>query len=165
MAAEFEHGLQAYRKRRCKCEVCREANAQYVRDNRAARRGLSEQPQPPSFDESEASVIVLPKPTVVVDPEPGPTEQGVIDRCTTGDLVAAARRMPDLAASCRALARIMDDPRQVITMPSAHRQLMAGVAKLETSAASSRRGRLVSVAQMSRRVPASDVGCRMSDVG
>lgn len=142
-----------------RCDPCKDAHADAEANRAAARRGLSE-PQPPSFDDvREASVVALPKSRpAVVDAEPGPTEQGVIDRCTTGDLVAAAQRMPDLAASCRALARIMDDPRQVTTMPSAHRQLMAGVAKLETAAASNRRGRLASVARMSQRGPASAVG-------
>jgi hypothetical protein len=108
MATDFKHGLEGYRKRRCRCKVCLAANTAYMRRYRARRRGLRE--PPPSADENEVSVTVLPAPADV-DPEPGRTEQGVIDRCTTGDLVAAAKRMPDLVASCRALARIMDDPR------------------------------------------------------
>lgn len=155
MATDFKHGLEGYRKRRCRCKVCLAANTAYMRRYRARRRGLSE--PPPSADENEVSVTVLPAPADV-DPEPGLTEQGVIDRCTTGDLVAAAQRMPDLVASCRALARIMDDRRQVPTQPSAHRQLMMGMAKLETAAAFGRRGRLASVAEMSQRGPASSVG-------
>lgn len=154
MAADVEHGLDRYRAG-CRCSVCREANTTYMRDYRAARRGLSKLPPQP---DSPASVTLLKTPSAVDDVGPGAVEQGVIDRCTTGDLVSAAQRMPDLVASCRALARILDDPRQVTTMPSAHRQLMLGVARLESAAAVGRRGRLASVAALSQRAPASGVG-------
>lgn len=158
MAADVEHGLDRYRVG-CRCSVCRMANTTYMREYRAQRRGLSHlASQRDSSDSTRASVTTLSEPAIAEDVGPGAVEQGVIDRCATGDLVCAAQRMPDLVASCRALARILDDSRQVTTMPSAHRQLMLGVARLESAAAIGRRGRLAPVAQLAQRGPASGVG-------
>lgn len=154
---DFEHGFEGYRKFGCRCKVCKAGNTNYMREYRAQRRGFDQPPKPD--DESEASVTRLLQPAPVVDVEPGPVEQGVIDRSTTGDLAAAAQRMPDLYAACRSLARILDDSRQITTQPSAMRQLMAGIGRLEAAAAFTRRGRLADVARLSqRRSPTSGVG-------
>jgi hypothetical protein len=149
MTAVDVHDLERYRNG-CRCDVCRAANRDYMRAYRASRRGLTA-PAPLRDDGLEAPATVLMQPAVVDAVRPGAVEQGVIDRCMTGDLVSSALRMPDLAASCRALARILDDPRQVTTQPSAHRQLMAGIGKLEEASMLYRRGRLASVAALSRR--------------
>lgn len=142
MAADIEHGLERYRRRRCRCEICVAANTEYTRQYRARRRGQT------------ASVTSLRTPVIVEAVGPGPVEQAIIDRCTSGDLVSSAQRMPELVASCRALARIMDDYRQITTQPSAHRQLMAGMQKLEAASVFGRQNKLSSVAALAQRRPA-----------
>lgn len=145
------HDLDRYRAG-CRCDVCKAANRDYMREYRKQRRGFSDA----SLD-TNASVTVLPAPPVV-EGVPGPVEQAIIDRCTSGDLVSSAQRMPELVASCRALARVLDDPKQVTTMPSAHRQLMAGMTKLEAASVFGKKNRLSSVAALAQRRPASGVG-------
>lgn len=131
-----------------RCDPCKDAHADAEARRAATRRGLSgPPPQPLSFDECAASVSVLPQPAAVVDPEPGPIEQGVLDEVKT---LSAAERRPSAVQTAVRLARDLDDPRLATSHASMSRQLMAVMAALR-EASTHRQGRLASVAQMAQR--------------
>lgn len=149
MAAVTEHNLDGYR-RGCRCPICTAAKRDAQRAYRAKKN---------KFDGRGTPSPISALPTVpIVEDAPGPVEQGIIDRCETGDLAIAAQRMPDLYAACRVLARIMDKSSTANPIPRSNSELRRNVQILEERSAFSRRGRLASVAALSQRRPSSGVG-------
>jgi hypothetical protein len=114
--------------------MCVEANRLYMRELRARKRGLT---PVPSGTPNESP------------PAPGPVVAAVqADLETFGDLTGCRA----LAAGAVAMARILDDPRQVTTQPSAAKQLASLLDTLRRSVAP-RPGRLQLVQQMTDRAP------------
>jgi hypothetical protein len=157
---DIQHGTDAaYRYCRAgsdggRCNSCKDAHADAEARRAAARRGLPE--PPPQPDSPDASVTVLPKPSVVEDDAPGPAEQSVLDEVET--LSAAARRPSAVQAAVR-LARNLDNPRLATSHATLAKQLVAIMDSLREASALGRRGRLASVAALSaRRGPAAGVG-------
>ena len=132
MSDELPHGRGRYRRRGCRCAVCMEANKLYMRELRARKRGLT--PVPP-----------VEAPTVAE--AAGPVVAAVrADIAALGDLTGYR----SLAAGAVAMARILDDPRQVTTQPSAAKQLTSLLEVLRREAAP-RPGRLRAVQAMTDR--------------
>ena len=131
MSDELPHGRSRYRHHGCRCATCIEANKLYMRDLRARQRGLT--PVPPGESPLAAA--------------PGRVVAAVqADLETFGDLTGNQA----LAAGALAMARILDDPRQVTTQPSAVRQLVSLLEVLRRSVAP-RPGRLAVVQDMTTR--------------
>jgi hypothetical protein len=102
------------------CGPCRLHAAERKRALRARKRGLEPLPALPA-EVPDASA------TGDTAPEPGPVVAAVqADILTMGDLTG----WQWAAAAAVAMARILDDPRQVPTQPSAVRQLMSLLAAL-----------------------------------
>ena len=109
--------------------MCVETNRLYMRELRARKRGLT--PVPP-----------VEAPTVAE--AAGPVVAAVqADIAALGDLTGYRA----LAAAAVAMGRILDDPRQVTTQPSAAKQL-ASLLEVLRRAAAPRRGRLAVVQAM-----------------
>jgi hypothetical protein len=151
MAATSDHGLDRYRSG-CRCEVCKQANRDYMRTYRAERRGLGG--PPPQPDSSDASVTVLPAPALVEDVVPGPNEQAVLDEIAS---LSAATRRPSSVQSALTLARGLDNVKLSTQHAAMVRQKEAVMETLRNASAGDRRGRLSVVALKSRR-PVSGVG-------
>ena len=154
-AQDGEHGTYKRYKQGCRgddgCQPCKDAAADYVKDYRARKRGLAEPavavvaPSAPGGAVQRgprATVTALNKPD-----GPGPAERAVIED-TAGLSTASSNRA--LVEGALAMARILDDYRQVTTHPSALRQLSAAMAELKRGA-EKKQGRLAAVQAMSQR--------------
>lgn len=152
MDATAEHGLDRYRSG-CRCSVCKAANRDYMREYRASRRGL--EGPPPQPDSPDASVMVLTKRVIIEDDAPGPAEESVLAEV---EALSAAVHRPSAVQAAVRLARNLDNPRLATSHASTAKQLVAIMDALYEASASGRRGRLASVAALSRRGPATGVG-------
>ena len=177
----IKHGSRTGYNRGCRCPDCLAVMAARARRYRARKRGLepgegrgkvqvecglvepdagcnlrpSSEPSSPPESSLPPVVTVLPTKTApTASVGPGEWEQKVIDECGT---LSAAASHPSLVATARAMARVLDDRRQVTTHPSAGRQLMTAMEKLR-SASIGRAGRLASVSAMLQRQPKQDAG-------
>ena len=126
---ELPHGRSRYRHHGCRCATCVEANKLYMRELRARKRGLTPAPADETPTVAEAA---------------GPVVAAVrADIAALGDLTGYRA----LAAAAVAMGRILDDPRQVTTQPSAAKQLASLLAVLHRQA-TPRPGRLALVQAM-----------------
>jgi hypothetical protein len=125
----FEHGLSGYRKYRCRCSVCRAANAKYMRVRRAQARGL---------DVIKVNADGL---------QPGRVEAAVVAELA---MLSAAVSRPGLCEEVRAMARVLDNPRLATSHPAAGRQLVATLERVR-AASVERKGKLALVSAMSQR--------------
>jgi hypothetical protein len=129
---ELPHGRSRYRHHGCRCAVCKEANRLYMRELRARKRGLTPVPADVTPTVAEAAGRVV----AAVE----------ADLAALGDLT----RYRALAAAAVAMGRILDDPRQVTTQPSAAKQLTSLLEVLRREAPP-RPGRLRAVQAMTDR--------------
>jgi hypothetical protein len=133
MTVEERHG-HGGRRYKPGCESCRVEAAERKRALRARKRGLAPLPPLPAEEPADAP-----------EPAAGPVVLAVTaDLASLGDLTGWRA----LAAGALAMARILDDPRQVTTQPSAVRQLMSLMGVLRREAAP-RPGRLAAVQALS----------------
>lgn len=156
-STELPHGWQSYY-RGCRCDVCRDGVRVHTAELRARKRGLA--PVPPTKvivqRDSRDLRAVPPAPNDAPPADqprndrdevaPGPCEQAVLHDVAR---LGVASSNEALVAAARAMARILDDRRQVTTQPSACGKLMAVMDVLRRGA-DTRQGRLAAVQAMSQ---------------
>ena len=147
-----DHGTSGYR-RGCRCEICKKARADYMRERRA--RSIPERTK----TKVARSNVVSMSPARILKSEnsspgqnlnseiPGEQEAAVIarfDQLGTDDAALVAR--------CRAMARLLDDDADAKgAWVSAAKQLDVMMARAEQGKIRKSRGKLVVVQQMSAR--------------
>ena len=146
VAAELPHGWRRYYQG-CRCDVCRDGVRVHVAERRAERRGLRPVPDVPVPDGTETVADVRQDAAPVPDGTPGPCVRAV--RLQTARM-GVREAQPVLCAVAECMAAILDDRRQVTTMPSACRQLMSVMAELHKGM-DTRQSRLRVVQKMMER--------------
>jgi hypothetical protein len=104
----------------CRCDDCTESNRVYFRQRRASQTAPGGASAPP-----------------------GPVESGVV-----AEIAAVAESRPGLAATARAMARLLDDPRATSQQPAAAKVLIGLLDELRSTSARRRRGGLAVVRTM-----------------
>lgn len=149
------HGLGGYRKFKCRCSVCRAANAGYVKDLRARAKANDEvgAKRRARRSESKDSVRKTGRARRI-----GDMEQAVIDECeglpedkTKATQIVAAKGL------ARKVDELVDDEKAISLYNSTIKQLMATMAelrgdKLDARTASKRKsgGRLATVGNLTK---------------
>ena len=157
--------LVSYRRHKHRCQVCRAANAQYMRDKRAQDKAMAQADNVRPIKSAQGRVKTQPSrpvaasepPTEPQPPEdlgPGPVELAIMASCETSP-VAAER--PELVAMALCLAKLMDNQQLQKDHTSASRQLSNLMAQLKPTAKSKMKARLVTVKKMTNRVPVGQV--------
>ena len=129
----------------CRCEFCKAAQAQYVRDRKARQAGVDiEAPRPGRPPKgSHATVTALPS---ARGSGVGPAEQAVLDELA---LLTSAETRLGTAQAALAMARILDNPLALAQQASAAREMRAALDDLRKGS-QKRRGRLASVQAMTK---------------
>ena len=132
----------------CRCEACKAAQAEYMRNWKARKAGFDvDAPKPGRPPKgSSASVTVLPG--SLPSGSGGAAELAV--RAELAGLTSAATRLGAVEAAL-AMARILDNPLALAQQPSAAARLTAILEDLRKGSAR-RRGRLASVQAMTKGV-------------
>ena len=113
-----------YRRDKCRCDVCREANAKYSRDKRAKERG----------EDPAAAVMQLQLPL------PSDSVEAAI-RTELASYTATALR-PGLTKLLLAMARVIDDPRARAQHASVARQIQLGLERIRSQSVTRRHSSL-----------------------
>ena len=130
----------------CRCEACKAAQSQYMREWKARKAGADiEAPRmgrPPKG--SSASVTVLPG--SLPSGSAGAVEQAVMEELAS---LTSAETKKGIAAGALAMARILDNPLALAQQPAALARLQSALEELRKGS-QKRRGRLASVQAMTK---------------
>ncbi len=150
------HGLDGYRNYKCRCEeVCKPAQAKFMREYRAAAKAKKLAEQAPDnvrpLRRRGRPVKVVAKSPPDEQPVIGDAEQAVIDVVAASSV---APERPDVVVQARILARLMDNPLSMgkDSATSTSRQLSKLMEQLHPAAKTKSKGRLQAVQRLTNRV-------------
>ena len=131
----LEHGRTRYT-RGCRCDDCKAAERDYLRERYQRRRGL-----PDVRPEDPLQIVVS---------GDGQGRVGLVEAAVQAELHAsnAGTDRPGTAQIALALARILDTPKAVASQAAAAKVLVGLLDKLRTGSAGGRRGQLAMVRSM-----------------
>jgi hypothetical protein len=127
-----EHGTRSAYKAGCLCDECKAANAEYMRERRAAQKLPA------------GTVTQLPGTVQTVGA--GATECAVLEELAT---LTSAETRKGAAQAALAMARILDNPKAIAQQPQAAARLTTILEDLRKGSAR-RKGRLASVQAMTK---------------
>ena len=149
MADNIPHGLTGYRKFKCHCEVCRDANNQYNRDN-YAKRSAAKKPKRASnvtsINRASGKTKVSQMTQQPIQSAIGATEATVIELEQV--IASDAPQNLVLIQMARAMARILDDQKQIAQHATCSRQLHSIIQTLTAGTKKKSKGRLARVQSM-----------------
>ena len=149
MADNIPHGLTGYRKFKCRCEVCGDANNQYNRDN-YAKRSAAKNPKRPSSNVTSIKRATGHKVSQMTQQPTqsaiGATEATVIELEQV--IASDAPQNLVLIQMARAMARILDDQKQIAQHATCSRQLHSIIQTLTAGTKKKSKGRLARVQSM-----------------
>jgi hypothetical protein len=146
MADNIPHGLIGYRKFKCPCDVCREANNEYGRQQ-YAKRSPAKKPKRPtnvtSIGRARGKVSQTTQQQV-------PKGMGIIEAAVIEETsnLASALDHPAMVATARAMARVLDDQKQITQHATCSRQLTQILQMLSSGTKKKSKGRLARVTSM-----------------
>lgn len=129
-----EHGTRSAYKAGCPCDECKAANAEYMRERRAAQKLPA------------GTVTQLPGTVQAVTPNAGATERAVLEELAS---LTSAETRKGAAQAALAMARILDNPKAIAQQPQAAARLTTILEDLRKGSAR-RKGRLASVQAMTK---------------
>lgn len=156
MARQAPHGTRTRYVGGCRCDDCKQANTEYSTKVRNRRNGMDE--DTPARGRL-AAVGGRGRPRLVSDTvraeqvnEDGEYVPGRVEAAVLRELkmLSATESQPGLAEGVAQMARLLDSPKLATVQTSAMQRMQDGLEKLR-SASSGRKGKLASVAALSRR--------------
>ena len=150
MDDNIPHGLTGYRKYKCPCEICRAANAKYSRDTRARYKAGKPRERSNVTSINRASGRAKTQVSQMTQQEPqavmGATEAMVVELERV--IASGAPQNPLLIQMARAMARILDDQKQITQHVTCSRQLQQIIQTLTAGTKKKSKGRLARVTAM-----------------
>lgn len=150
MADDIPHGLTGYRKYMCRCDVCREANNAYGRDQYAKRSAKMRPKRPTNNVTSISSARGKVSQTTQQTNSSEQRIMGVIEAAVVEETSnnPNAIEHPAMVATACAMARVLDDQKQIAQHATCSRQLTQILQMLSVGTKKKSKGRLARVTSM-----------------